>query len=233
MSRQVFVVDGLRTPFVKSGKEFCDIHPKDLGINNLREFLYKMEFKGDEIDEILFGNSFTLYDSPNIARIISLSSGLPQSIPATTIHKNCASSMESFLIALHKIQEGTRESILAGGVDSMSYIPLMLSLPLSNKIQAFLLSKTFRQKCKTFFSIKRSDIKAISPLMEGLKDPFTGYSMGETAEIIAREFDISRSDQDNFAMESHKKAGRAKERLSEEIFPYITPTQNRHRRSRN
>ena len=225
MSNPVFIVDGLRTPFVKAGKEFRDIHPKDLGINNLREFLHKIDLKGNEIDEVLFGNSFTLYDSPNIARIISLSSGLPQSIPAATIHKNCASSMEAFFLASHKIQQGERDSIIAGGVESMSYVPLILSQPLSNKIQSFFLSKTFRQKCKTLFSIKRKDIKFISPLMEGLKDPFTGYSMGETAEIIAREFGISRESQDAFAMESHKKAKRAKERLSEEMFPYITPAQ--------
>ena len=225
MSNSVFIVDGLRTPFVKSGKEFRDIHPRDLGINNLREFLHKIDLKGNEIDEVLFGNSFTLYDSPNIARVISLSSSLPQSIPAATIHKNCASSMEAFFLASHKIQQEERDSIIAGGVDSMSYIPLILSQSLSNKIQSFFLSKTFRQKCKTLFSIKRKDIKFISPLMEGLKDPFTGYSMGETAEIIAREFGISRESQDAFAIESHKKAKRAKERLSEEMFPYITPTQ--------
>ena len=223
MSNQAFVVDGLRTPFVKAGKEFYDIHPKDLGISNLREFLHKMDFKGNEIDEILFGNSFTLYDAPNIARIISLSSGLPQSIPATTIHKNCASSMESFLIALHKVQQGSSESIIAGGVDSMSYIPFMLTQSLSTKLQALFLSKTWKQKRKSLFSIKRKEIKIISPLIEGLKDPFTGYSMGETAEILVREFGISREDQDNFAINSHKKAYLAKERLKEELFSYITP----------
>ena len=223
MSRQVFVVDGLRTPFSKAGKEFRCIHPKDLGTANLREFLNKMEFKGDEIDEVLFGNSFTLCDSPNIARIISLSSGLPQSIPAATIHKNCASSMESFLIALHKIQQGDSASIIAGGVESMSYVPFMLSQSLSYKIQALFLSKNWRHKKKSLFSIKKKDIKILSPLLEGLKDPFTGYSMGETAEILVREFNISRSAQDSFAIESHKKATRAKERLKEELFPYITP----------
>ena len=223
MSNQAFIVDGLRTPFVKSGKEFRNIHPKDLGINNLREFLYKMDFKGDEIDEVLFGNSFTLPDSPNIARIISLSSGLPQSIPATTIHKNCASSMESFLIALHKIKQGTSQSLIAGGVDSMSYVPLTLNQSFSNKIQAFFLSKTWKQKRKALLSIKRREIKVLSPLLEGLKDPFTGYSMGETAEVLVREFGISREEQDVFAINSHKKAKEAKERLNEELFPYLTP----------
>lgn len=225
MSKQVFLVDGLRTPFVKSGKEFRGIHPKDLGTNNLREFLYKMNFKGDEIDEVLFGNSYTLYDSTNIARVISLSAGLPLSIPATTICKNCASSMESFITGLHKIQEGASESIIAGGVESMSYFPLMLSPSFSDKIQAIFFSKTYRQKMKTLFSIKRRDIKVLSPLIESLKDPWTGYSMGETAEILVQEFNVSRAAQDAFALESHKKAATAKERLKEEMFPYFTPDQ--------
>jgi len=225
MSKKVFLVDGLRTPFVKSGKEFRVIHPKDLGANNLREFLYKMDFKGDEIDEVLFGNSYTLYDSPNIARVISLSAGLPLSIPATTICKNCASSMESFIIGLHKIRDGADESIIAGGVESMSYVHLMLSPSFSDKIQAVFFSKTYRQKMKSLFSIKRKDIKILSPLLESLKDPWTGYSMGETAEILVQEFNISRAAQDAFALESHKKAATAKERLKEEMFPYITPHQ--------
>ena len=225
MLNPAFIIDGLRTPFVKAGKEFRDIHPKDLGINNLREFLHKMEFQGDEIEEVLFGNSFTLYDSPNIARVISLSGGLAQSVPATTIHKNCASSMESFLIALHKVQQGSRSSLIAGGVDSMSYLPLILSQSLSHKVQSFLLSKTWKQKIKSLFAIQKKDLKIISPLIEGLKDPLTGYSMGETAEILVREFGISRTDQDSFARDSHHKAHKAKELLREEYFPYITSTE--------
>ena len=225
MSNSVFVVDGLRTPFVKAGKEFTDIHPRDLGTNNLREFLHKINSRGNEIEEVIFGNSFTLPDSPNIARIISLSSGLPLSVPATTIHKNCASSMESFFIASNKIKLKERESVIAGGVESMSYVPLLLSQTLSHKIQSFLLSKKMRQKYKTLFSIKKREIQLLSPLLEGLKDPFTGYSMGETAELIAREFSISRESQDAFAVLSHKKAAAAKDHLSEELFPYITPSQ--------
>ncbi|MBC6415394.1 MAG: thiolase family protein [Bdellovibrionales bacterium] len=224
-SEKAFLIEGLRTPFVKAGKEFKDIHPKDLGITNLKEFLYKMNFKGNEIDELIFGNSICLPDSPNIARIISLSSGLSHTIPATTIHKNCASSMESFFIAVNKIERGYNQSVIAGGVESMSYTPFILPQSLTYKLQSFILSKKLKQKISSLLQIKKKDLKLISPILEGLKDPFTGYSMGETAEILVREFNISRKEQDFFAMNSHKKAFLAKKRLKEELFPFFTPNQ--------
>ena len=223
--QKAFIIEGLRTPFTKAGKEFHSIHPKDLGIANLKEFLYKMSLTGNEIDEVIFGNTFTLPDAPNIARIITLLSGLSNKIPATTIHKNCASSMEGFLIALSKIQNGYNQSIIAGGVDSMSYIPLIMTQPATYKLQSLLLSKRLKQKWKALLSFKKKEFKLISPLIEGLKDPFTGYSMGETAELLVREFGISREAQDSFAVNSHKKATAAKERLKEELFPFFTPDQ--------
>ena len=117
-------MDGLRTPFVKAGKEFKKIHPKFLASTNLKEFLYKRDLRGDEIEEVIFGHAFTLPDSPNMARVMSLYAGLDKKIPASTIHKNCASSMESFMISAHKIQNGHSSSLITGGVESMSYIPL-------------------------------------------------------------------------------------------------------------
>ena len=223
--QKAFIIDGLRTPFTKAGKEFHNIHPKDLGAVNLKEFLYKMSLTENEIDEVIFGNTFTLPDAPNIARIITLLSGLSNKIPAATIHKNCASSMESFLIALSKIQAGYNQSIIAGGVDSMSYMPFIMTQPATYKLQSLFLSKRLKEKWKVLLSFKKKELKLIYPLIEGLKDPLTGYSMGETAELLVREFGISREAQDSFAVNSHKKAEAAKERLKEELFPFFTPDQ--------
>ena len=219
-SKKVFVVDGLRTPFVKAGKEFKKIHPKILGYKNLKEFLYKMNFKGTEIEEVIFGHSFTLPDSANIARLIGLYGGLDKKIPASTIHKNCASSMESFMISAHKIQNGPCSSLIAGGVESMSYAPFFLNQNLSHQLQDLWFSKSWKQKARTLLSIKKRDIRIFSPLLEGLKDPFTGYMMGETAELLAREFAISKQEQNEFAVNSHKKAWANKEKLKEEMFSF-------------
>ena len=227
--KKVFVVDGLRSPFTKSGKEFDLIHPSTLASQNLREFLYKMDFCGNEIEEVILGNGFTLPDSSNIARVAALQAGLPNSISATTTLRNCASSMESFVTGMAKIQAGLYNNAIVGGVESMSQIPFLFSRKLSQTIQQLILSKTLKQKLKALRSIKLSDLKPRITLMEGLTDPFTGYSMGETAELLAREFNISREDQDDFALLSHKKACEGEKNLKEELFPFFTESQVVHK----
>ncbi len=223
--KKVFVIEGLRTPFVKSGKEFAGIHPAILAAHNLREFLYKMEFSGHEIEEVILGNSFTLPDSSNIARVAALRAGCPQKISATTTLRNCGSSLESFVAGAAKIQAGLYNSAIVGGVENMSYIPLLLSQRLSLRLQYFMLSKTLKQKLRAIFSIRLADLKPVIPLAEGLKDPFTGYSMGETAELLAQEFNISREEQDEFALSSHKKASQGEDKLKDEIFSFFTSEQ--------
>ena len=223
--KKVFVIEGLRTPFTKSGKEFDHLHPSVLATYNLREFLYKMDFQGKEIEEVIFGNGFTLPDSSNIARVAALQAGFPKEISATTTLRNCASSMESFVTGMAKIQAGLYNSAIVGGVESMSYMPFLLSRKFSHIIQHLMLSKTFKQKLKAFRSLRFSYLKPIHPILEGLKDPFTGYSMGETAELLAREFNISREEQDDFAILSHKKACEGEKQLKEELFPFITSQQ--------
>ena len=223
--KKVFVVEGLRTAFVKAGKEWADLHPKTLSLSNLKELLYKINFKGGEIEEVILGNSSTLIDAPNIARITALQAGLPQKVSATTIVKNCASSLESFIISLNKIQTGLYQSIITGGMESMSYFPFFLSHSLSQKVKSFLLAKKLKDKGKALLSLKKTDLKLLHPVFVLLKDPFTGYSMGETAELLAREFNISREAQDEFAFNSHKKASQARHKLKEEIFPFFTEKQ--------
>ena len=220
--KKVFIVEGLRTPFVKAGKQWAKLHPKFLAISNLKELLYKTNFRTDEVEELSLGNSSVLTDSPNIARVVALHAGLPQKSSATTIVKNCASSMESFIISLNKIQTGLYQTMITGGMESMSYFPLFLSNNFSQKIKSFMLAKKLKDKGKALLSLKTADLKPIYPLFELLTDPFTGYSMGETAELLAREFNISRESQDEFAINSHKKAYQAKDKLKEELFPFFT-----------
>ena len=223
--KKAFIVDGLRTPIVKSGKEFSDLHPKTLAVTNLKEFLYKLDFRGDEVEEFILGNSSILTDAPNIARTVALQAGLHKKTSATTVVKNCASSMESLAISLNKIQTGLYQSMIAGGVESMSYIPFFLPYKFSQKLKSFMLAKKLIEKGKVILKLKKTDLKITHPLMELLKDTFTGYSMGETAELLAKEFNISRESQDEFAFNSHKKAQQAKDKLKEELFPFWTKNQ--------
>ncbi len=223
--KKVFVIDGLRTPFTKAGKEFDNLHPNILATHNLKEFLYKMNFTGNEIEEVILGNGFTLPDSFNIARVAVLQAGMPKEVSATTTLRNCASSMESFVTGMAKIQAGLYNSVIVGGVESMSHIPFLFNRNFSKIIQHIMLSKSFKQKLKSIQSLKLSYLKPIISLLEGLKDPITGYSMGDTAELLAKEFNISRKDQDEFAFLSHKKACNSEQKLAEEIFPFFTDHQ--------
>ena len=222
LQAKVFLIDGLRSPFVKAGREFARIHPADLAARNIKELLLKQELTGGEINELILGNGWTLPDSLNIARVAALRAGLPKEISAFTVLRNCASSMESLVTGTAKIQAGLYDSVLAGGVESMSSTPFLFNDGLKSVFTKFLLSKTKRQKLKSLFSLRFAHLKPIISLQEGLKDPFTGEFMGETAERLAVEFSISREEQDRFALSSHKKALQARAPLKEEIFAFPT-----------
>ena len=217
--RKVVIVDGLRTPFVKANKEFADIHPADLAGKNIREFLSHSGLKGDEVDEVVLGNVANLPETANIARVAALRGGLPQSVSAVTVHRNCASSLESLIQATAKIKANMADVVLAGGVESMSYIPLIFNPSFSKFTVNLLSAKTFSSKLKTLLSFRLNFLTPRFALKEALTDPIIGLNMGETGEILAKEFAISREDQDRFTIESHRKAFQGRDKLKEEMFP--------------
>ena len=217
--REVYVIEGLRTPFTKAGKEFSNIHPSDLATHLLKEFALKMPVKKEEIDELILGHCFNLPDSSNIARVVALKAGFPQSLSASIVGRNCASSLESVASATAKIQAGFYDTALVGGVESMSWTPFMLSKTFSDKLASFLMGKSFKHKLKALFSLKPRDLKITFPVLQGLTDPLTCLSMGQSAELLAREWSISRKEQDEFAKGSHDKALKNEQKLSEEITP--------------
>ncbi len=217
-TKKVVIVQGVRTPFTKAGKELRDIHPSDLGAYNLKELLLKLDFPKEEINEVIIGNVANLPDAANIARVIALKAGLNESISALTVHRNCASSLESLAVGVAKIKAGMVDTVISGGTESMSQIPLLFSHSLTNIFAKIMTSKTLGQKLKPLLSLRLSAFKPRIALLEALKDPFSGILMGETAEILARDFHISREEQDDFAINSHKKAVQSEKKLKEEIM---------------
>ncbi|MGI9549489.1 MAG: thiolase family protein [Bdellovibrionales bacterium] len=218
-NKKIVIVQGLRTPFAKAGKELKNLHPSDLGAYNLKKLLLRLDFPQKEIEEVLIGNVANLPDAANIARVIALKSGLDKSISASTVHRNCASSLESLTVGFAKIKAGMMDTVIAGGVESMSQIPLLFSSSLTAMLTKIMTAKTLQQKLKSLTSLRFSSFKPRIALLEALTDPFTGILMGDTAEILAREFNISREKQDEFALQSHKKAIAAEKKLQEEITP--------------
>lgn len=221
MMQKAVIVEGLRTPFVKGGKEFASLHPVKLAAKNIKEFLLRSSIKGEDIDEVILGNVATLSDSVNIARVAALEAGLPQSIPAVTVNRNCASSLESIVQATAKIQAEMADIVLAGGVESMSHTPLYFNKPLEKFVLNLFSKKSALSKLKSLFSFRPHFLIPRFSLKEALTDPITGLNMGETAEILAKEFAISREEQDRFAAESHQKASSQRDKLQEELFPFF------------
>ena len=215
--KEAVIVGGVRTPFSAAGKELASLHPAELAAWNLREALFRLDLTGEEIDEIILGNVSTLPDSVNIARVAALTAGLPESLPAFTVNRNCASSLESLAGAATKIQSGTADIIAAGGVESMSCTPLLFNKSFEQWLKGG--GKNPSSRLKRLLSFRPRFLIPRNALKEALTDPLTGLIMGESAELLAQKFAVSRVDQDRFACESHQKAFAARERLQEEIFP--------------
>ncbi|MBN2425879.1 MAG: thiolase family protein [Calditrichaceae bacterium] len=225
--KNVVIVDGIRTPFIKFGTDFKDIPAHELGAFAARELLEKLDFNPEELDEVIIGNVAQPPEAINIARNIALLAGIPQNIPAFSVQRNCVSSMEAISEAWYRIQAGHGIAYLCGGVESMSKIPLFLNSQAAEWIGKLYKAKSIGRRLALFTKIKMSFFKPVVGLQLGLTDGYSGLNMGETAEILAREFKISRGEQDQYSMESHIKAEKAMKNgiLAEEIMPVPIPPQ--------
>lgn len=228
LPKKICIVDGVRTPFIKSWTLFNDVHPVELGRVCVQELIWRNGLDPELISEVIFGNIAQPADAANISRVIALRAGLPRKTTAYTVGRNCASGLEAITSAAEKISLGLADIVIAGGVESMSQIPLLYRKEAVEFFGAMNKAKTTWQKLKTFTKIPIG--KMLNPIVavfQGLTDPVAGMIMGDTAELLAREFKISRLEQDKFALLSHNRAEKAQAegKLREEIVPvYVPPT---------
>lgn len=240
--RDVVLVEGVRTPFAKDNTKLKDVHPAELGRVAVHELIERSDLNVNDIDEVIIGNTGTPSDAVNISRVVALRAGIPQRVSAVTVHRNCASALESITTGYDRIRSGTNEVVIAGGTENMSQMPILMSKPFVNAIGRLIGARSTGQRLGALGGLFKADMKQIWELvstkpmaqtphkprfsiMEGLTDPFVGINMGQTAEILAKEFNISREEQDEFAYNSHQKAlaAIAAGRLAEEITPVFTP----------
>ncbi len=221
----VVIVDGLRSPFVKYNTDFKDLPPEELSAILVRELLRRNHLKSKDIDEVIIGNVAQPPQAANIARHIALRAGLDVSVPAYTVQRNCASGMEAVAQAAMKIRSLEGSVFIVGGVESMSRIPFLFNWQAQNWFTDMMRARSLFSKVGTFFRFRPSFFKPVSGLQLGLTDGYTGLNMGQSTEILVKEFGISREEQDAFALESHLKAARAQKegRFAEEIFPITLP----------
>jgi acetyl-CoA acetyltransferase family protein len=223
MKEPIYIVDGVRTPFAKAGTTLADSDVVDLGKAALSLLVARTGIDASRIEEVIIGCVSQPADSANVGRVVALRAGIPESVPAITVHRNCASGFEAVTQAAEKMLAGRGDIFIVGGVESMSHIPLLYSHEAAKKFGAFARAKNLSQKLGVLSSFRPGDFQPQIGLLLGLSDPVCGCNMGQTAETVSRDFQIEREEQDAFAMRSHHKAVAARERLKEEITPVYLP----------
>lgn len=220
---RVAIVAGVRTPFAKAGANLKDCSAVHLGVTVAQEALAQIDLPASAVDEVVFGNAGTPVNAANISRVIALRAGFPESISAYTVHRNCASAMEAVAQGCIKIGAGLAETMLVGGTESMSNMPLLYGEDMKDLFAGLTFAKSPTEKLQKVSEFRPGMLKPVVAIMEGLTDPISGMNMGQTAEVLARDFQISREAQDKFALRSHQRAAAAEKsgRFAKESTPII------------
>jgi acetyl-CoA acetyltransferase family protein len=223
--RDVVIVTGVRTPFIRAWTLLGDVHPVELGRIVVREAIERAEVEPGAVDEVVVGNIGSPADAANIARVTSLMAKVPVTTPAFTVNRNCASGLESVVEGAYRIRNGDAELVVAAAVESMSQIPLLLSEQARRVWLRVNRARGAWHKLRAMLAFRPRHFVPQSGLMLGLTDPVSGLNMGQTAEVLAQEFGIAREDQDRFALRSHQLAQRAWEegRLQPEVVAVALP----------
>lgn len=206
--RDVYVVDGSRTPFLKA-KNIGPFTASDLAVAAGMPLLNRQPFAPTELDEVIIGSALPSPDEANIARVVSLRLGCGEKVPAFTVMRNCASGMQALDNAALQIASGRSDLILAGGTDAMSHAPLLFNKKMTAWLGKWFMARSFGQRIKLATQFRPSYLAPVIALLRGLTDPVVGMNMGQTAEKVAYRFNINREQMDHFANESHHRLAKA------------------------
>ncbi|MET0072793.1 MAG: acetyl-CoA C-acetyltransferase [Candidatus Thiodiazotropha lotti] len=207
--RNVFVVDGSRTPFLKARGKPGPFRASDLAVSAARPLLTRQSFAATQLDEVIVGCIAPGPDEANIARIIALRLGCGDKVPAWTVQRNCASGMQAIDSAALDIATGRADLVLAGGTESMSHHPILLNQTMVAWLADWNRAKSFGAKSRQLAALRPQHLQLVIALLRGLTDPLAGLTMGQTAEKLAWRFQIDRAAMDNFAVRSHQRVAEA------------------------
>lgn len=209
--RDVFIVDGNRSPFLKARGQRGLFSASDLAVNTGRVLLARQPFAPTDIGEVVIGCVNPSENEANIARIIALRLGCGDSVPGYTVQRNCASGMQALDCAAKDIAFGRHDLVLAGGAEAMSHAPLILRPEMVNWLAEWASDKNFIAKMKTLTKLRPYFLKPIISLLCGLTDPIVNLNMGHTAENLAYQFNIARAQMDEFSLRSHQRVAAAQD----------------------
>lgn len=219
MNPPLVIIAGVRTPFSRAGTNLAPLDAVELGRNAVSALLTRTGIDPAVIDETILGCVSQPADAANIARVVALRSGIPKDKPAMTVSRNCASGLQALTTAQDRLASEQGEIFVVGGTESMSQMPLLFRHQAALKFAMLARAKSLGQKVRAAAAFRPADFAPLIALKIGLTDPVAALNMGETAEVLAREFHISRGQQDEYAARSHLFASWSRESLSEEIAP--------------
>jgi len=221
MHLDIAILDGVRTAFVKAYGPLAEVPAQELGRVAVAGVMDRTGIRPEQVDQVIFGNVAMPPDAANVARVIALQAGIPQDRIAHTVQRNCASGIESIVAGAQQLALGEAKLILAGGVESMSRIPLLYNDSAMRQYMKLGRAKTWWQRMKAMFGFRPSHFKPVAGVQLGLTDPVSGMIMGRTAEVLVRDFGLTRQQQDEYALMSHQRASAAQKSgvFREEIVP--------------
>ena len=227
--REVYIVDGARTPFLKARGRPGPFHAADLALGCARPLLARQPFMPDALDQVVLGCVMPGPDEANIARVVALRLGCGKDVPAYTVQRNCASGLQALDSAAKDIALGRADLVLAGGVESMSHAPVLLNEAMVGWLADLNRARTVLDKLRVIAGLRARHLRPIIGLLRGLTDPVVGLSMGQTAENLAWRFGVSREAMDAYALRSHQRLARARTkpcwaRSNPSTTPAATPT---------
>ncbi len=220
--RRVAIVGGLRTPFVKAGSKYRDLSALDLGAAVTNELLQRSNLEGGQIDQLIAGAVVADVGAPNIAREIVMRCNMPASVDAYSVSRACATSTQAIVNGTQAILFGDADIVIAGGADSLSKPPITYDDKVVDALMAANAAKDLQSKVKAFTRLRPGDL---APRPPALADLSSGLTMGAAAEKMARENEISRQAQDEYALDSHMKAVSAWEKgiFNDEVMSLPIP----------
>src|SRR5215813_8521981 len=198
----VFIISAVRTPIGKFGGSLAGLTAADMGMIAAKAAMERAQVQADQVEETIFGNARQAGGGPNVARQISIRSGVPESVPAYTVNQACASGLKAIALGFNEIANGNMECMLAGGTESMSRLPYYLD--------------------GARWGYRQGNQELVDGMYrDGFFCPLAKMVMGETAEVLAEQYKVTRDEQDEFALMSQTRAARAISagRLDAEIVP--------------
>ena len=185
--KNIYLAGAVRTPIGKFGGTLASLTAADLGVAVAKESLRRAGVAADQITDSIWGCARQAGGGPNVARQITFRAGVPQTTPAATINQACGSGLKAIILAAQEIMLGRSDAVLAGGTESMSRVPY------------------FADGAR--WGARLGNMQLVDGMYrDGFSDPLSGLLMGQTAEKLARQYDISRGEQDEFALSSQQKA---------------------------